>query len=1740
MKQIMRFILVALGYLIAVAKVSGRMLSRATRKSKFGPKKAVVFGALTAILAVAVSLTVATPARAYTEGTRSLTAVTLGGPGGGLNASPFSCGAGAIIKGFRVNSAAGDPWYVTNLVLECNTPNPDLNGWSATNADVAAFGSDPGASYETVCPNGTYAVGITAKTNRATSGTLYMNDMAPVCKKIMDNTDATTPATKPTAQTPNVTANCPAGTWLVGVQMRTGGAVDGIPYLNCSSFTYVQNAAASVSITHTNGNTVTVSFVDNNWVEQFYHIEVYDSTGTTLIATSNLPTVSGYGSTATATFATSAYPALRCGLTFQTKIIAYNSSGDTTVLNSPWASATSTAATTCLTSSLAVSTATTSNLWWDSSTNSYKAIANATAGVLNVEDLRAKLQSGASGTDTTISSGGALTVSSPLTTSGTACGVLTVGSPDSSVTLSSALNLSSCTAGKALAIKAATDILVNANVSTNGGAITVWSDTDAATSRGGGIKTAAGTTIGSSGGAISLSGGTDNTTSWAKGTSTSGDAGVWISGAVSSGSGNITIRGEETTTTTGAFDRAGVFIDKAAAITATGTGTVTIDGKVDSANTDISYFHYGVWIGNADSTNLGQVTSGSGAINIKADASGNTRQNRRGIIFNRGKVSSTSGAITIDAYAGSSTTGTFDFYFLTDNNTVDGGTGAVLLKGNSGAASFFDTAAINSNNSVTLQISKPAVNSAKTFTLGGSGDKVIEYPAAATDFAANVDTARFAFGTTSKSIRIGTATVTKSLTVSSAITAAGPISLLANSVQFIKTAGLDTSALTGAAILVKARVWIQTDSQDSAAAATKFVTDNGDVTFWTASAGGTDGSIVTGNYTYIDTTKGDLGAQATGGGRITFGGGSASTNGVPTGPTLGGTNTAYGIYIYAYNRFYSGGGDIWMYGKSASGNNHGFLTNSDLVMDAGQGQITLRGDNVGIEWGLSLGNNDSGDMTLISEKTSGTAIDISANSPAYAPLVINRLASTHTAYLIANGGGAINLTGNGPTSYVGVAVDRSQILSSSGKITIDGGASYASLGYQSWGQVYLGSKSDSSYVTSSTADILVRATTYVDSDNTSNMAANTAGDLVIQSSGLSFTGASNWGLTTTAKSLTFGKSGETQDMSLIGAGTLVGPLTVYGGNVNLTGGQTLSQAGAKITVKSIGYIRNGAAATFRTNNAPMIFWADSDGNGAGYISTYTGSNFNSANGDTTTTSTGGGDMIFGGGTTGDASGYPTGYSWADGSYSGFDTGYGGTAKNYYYTGGGNFVVRAKAANGLDAVAFNSAHQLWANGGQINIDGQNTSNGLGIQLQRGGGSTTTEIFSSSATVPAIKFTALSNTGLGFLSGNNQSVANVVNVQATGAGGIKIDGDGGAQDIFDIGINATNLLSPGPITLTGTGSGYSGGFFTGALFNGYNSANSVVGYCALATCPISRVLTSAADINITMDRFTSWNGDVNLKVNTAGKFKFEPIRSTGFAEFKVGGQGLAFSTDCTGVTIGKDQDADAYYEEFYPNIKIVGPIRLYFGYLNLRGNLETTGGAASEIRLKTPTRVYIAPSISIKTAGGDFVVWTNRDKSLGVNAFEGDIYIETSVTVATSGGKIWMGGGLDDGGGDASITASRGKWSTVTAGDNLPDGYAVGYNNADNWRIGIYINSGSTFRSGGGDIFMAGASGPTGSDGGAHIGVSPNVIIDSGTGRVAMWGRALSGSTSWTQGICLNWGDNGNPVIITSDASTADAI
>jgi hypothetical protein len=229
----------------------------------------------------------------------------------------------------------------------------------------------------------------------------------------------------------------------------------------------------------------------------------------------------------------------------------------------------------------------------------------------------------------------------------------------------------------------------------------------------------------------------------------------------------------------------------------------------------------------------------------------------------------------------------------------------------------------------------------------------------------------------------------------------------------------------------------------------------------------------------------------------------------------------------------------------------------------------------------------------------------------------------------------------------------------------------------------------------------------------------------------------------------------------------------------------------------------------------------------------------------------------------------------------------------------------------------------------------------------------------------------------------------------------------------------------------------------------------------------------------------------------------------------------------------------------NLTAVGSIRLTgtssSSLIQLYSNLTTTGGSSSEIRLKTVSRFLLDTSDKLVTAGGDVVVWTGYDKVAGTNKSATAIYLNTGSAIETSGGKIWLAGGLDDGGDDASITSSRGKWSTVVADDGLPDGYAVGRNTNDYWSVGVLLEDNVSLKSSGGDIFIAGAMGPTSGSWLGHVLTERGTVIDSGTGRIAMWGRALSGTNSDNQGIALHHaGDGGATGMISSDASSSDAI
>ena len=127
-----------------------------------------------------------------------------------------------------------------------------------------------------------------------------------------------------------------------------------------------------------------------------------------------------------------------------------------------------------------------------------------------------------------------------------------------------------------ITLKSTGNILLGNNLTSAGGPILLWADSDNANY--GGILTAAASTITSNGGAVTLSGGVDVTTGYAKATnlitSTNNTAysGIRMLGKIVSGAGKVVIRGQDNPTIGSTSHNSGIEIEKTAAITTTSGG----------------------------------------------------------------------------------------------------------------------------------------------------------------------------------------------------------------------------------------------------------------------------------------------------------------------------------------------------------------------------------------------------------------------------------------------------------------------------------------------------------------------------------------------------------------------------------------------------------------------------------------------------------------------------------------------------------------------------------------------------------------------------------------------------------------------------------------------------------------------------------------------------------------------------------------------------------------------------------------------------------------------------------------------------------------------------------------------------------------------------------------------------------------------------------------------------------------
>jgi hypothetical protein len=182
-------------------------------------------------------------------------------------------------------------------------------------------------------------------------------------------------------------------------------------------------------------------------------------------------------------------------------------------------------------------------------------------------------------------------------------------------------------------------------------------------------------------------------------------------------------------------------------------------------------------------------------------------------------------------------------------------------------------------------------------------------------------------------------------------------------------------------------------------------------------------------------------------------------------------------------------------------------------------------------------------------------------------------------------------------------------------------------------------------------------------------------------------------------------------------------------------------------------------------------------------------------------------------------------------------------------------------------------------------------------------------------------------------------------------------------------------------------------------------------------------------------------------------------------------------------------------------VAGPIYIYGGVITLNGNLTTTA-LGSSILAKATGDIVTNSGRAFQTNNGDFILWADSDNSNGGRIW---LYNNNTINTAngsttsglTGGGKIVLGGGLDDG-------ANGG-----VANDGIPDGFATS-SSAIGVLLGETNNANHTqLYSGGGDIIVRGSSTRTTADlNGSGLWSYGRWSANSGKGAIIINGSSAS--------------------------------
>ncbi|WP_419212558.1 gliding motility-associated C-terminal domain-containing protein [Maribacter sp. X9] len=1043
------------------------------------------------------------------------------------------------------------------------------------------------------------------------------------------------------------------------------------------------------------------------------------------------------------------------------------------------------------------------------------------------------------------------------------------------------------------------------SITTNGGDVTFWADSDA---NGGFITINAGTTITTQGGNLVLAGGLDDGANGGVGNDGIPDGYAWrktsdpdfgglsigegtISGpaliSLLSNGGDILLRGK----TSDASGHPGLLTQENLVIDS-GSGTISIIGTSETGN--------GVELGFAATTQNIAFRSASNAENaISID--GSTTASGKGGVIHLGNGSS---LIQSEGTGGIRIAGTSTLHegIVLDNMQILSANGKIDVIGtgvNGGQLLRNTDLGLRSSATAIQGITPLAVSSANIDLIANSIQFLTASNTIASTGSLNIlpsgdgFTAPLTLGSlfdpasTLTGLEVGkNHNTAANVTLDKAINIAGPITVYGGEINI--DANLISNATTGTGITIEGQRILQDDGID--------VTTSGADISYTASA------ITTGSVLAITGSGVNRAIVNANGGNINI-------------------NASYA-------------------GTSSSGRVIAF--NSADLITTGSGVISLTGDatnssNTTISaWGMQPNDariiTDSGDITLT--MTGGAASNNSRG-----------LALDDNSMQLLSASGTITIRDLEPAGLTGVYTGL--YLRPNAANTILFGANGAE-------------------VASSSSDIVIEANRATFDVQPTRF--NISGTLTIRPVGAIFgTGIStaNVNVESTATGITLGKPGNSSALTLARAATINGSIKVYGGDIAINENLTTTAGGADgdILLKASGNIVQAAGKSITTSGADITLWSNSDDEttNGGYIylqdntSLDTRTSSDRTANDGTANDTSGGAITLGGGS---GTTVPTGYalnnanSFRGGINLGTESGIGARHDSNItiISGGGNISLKGRQTsvfNG-DAAGINAYEGFILDAGQTgnialegNVSGSDASISDGMNLGNyattaGGTASSIRTVDGDITLTGSASDATAQSRGLTLAGGGAGLF----IQSTGTGNINLLGTpGGTGTQYNILLIGANILAnSGDINLTGAS--------TGKIFNA--NFGSTIGYKSG-----SEVSSSTSDITVTGDDFDLSSG---FNFNTAGTLAIESFGNSFTNTFDT--SQLTYSSDLTGLTIGKSTNTSTVIVG--STTSIAGPITIYGGDIAI--NQALTASSNNTISLNASSNVTQSAAIT----------------------------------------------------------------------------------------------------------------------------------------------------------------------------------